>query len=36
MKINNENSKETDKDGKVTINNLPVGKYYIIEKEANY
>ena len=29
-------TKKTDKDGKVSINNLPVGKYYIIEKEANY
>ena len=29
-------TKETNKDGKVIINNLPVGKYYIKEKEANY
>ena len=29
-------TKKTDKNGKVTINNLPVGKYYIVEKEANY
>ena len=29
-------TKETDKNGKVVINDLPLGKYYIIEKEANY
>ncbi len=28
-------TKETDEFGKVIINNLPIGKYYIIEKEAN-
>ncbi len=28
-------TKETDELGKVIINNLPIGKYYIIEKEAN-
>ena len=28
-------TKETDESGKVNISNLPVGKYYIIEKEAN-
>ncbi len=27
--------KETDELGKVIINNLPIGKYYILEKEAN-
>ena len=29
-------TKKTDKFGKVIINNLPFGKYYIVEKEANY
>lgn len=29
-------TKETDNNGKVIINNLPVGKYYIKEKQANY
>ena len=29
-------TKETDKDGKVIVNNIPYGKYYIKEKEANY
>ena len=29
-------TKETDKNGKVKIPNLPIGKYYILEKEANY
>lgn len=28
-------TKETDEHGKVIINDLPIGKYYIIEKEAN-
>lgn len=28
-------TKETDDAGKVVINDLPIGKYYIIEKEAN-
>ena len=28
-------NKETDNNGKVIINDLPIGKYYIIEKEAN-
>ena len=28
-------TKETDEEGKVIIPNLPYGKYYIIEKEAN-
>ena len=28
-------TKETDEKGKVIISNLPIGKYYIIEKEAN-
>ncbi len=28
-------TKETDIDGKIIINDLPIGKYYIIEKEAN-
>ena len=28
-------TKETDESGQVIINNLPYGKYYIIEKEAN-
>ncbi len=28
--------KETDKNGKIVIDSLPVGKYYIKEKEANY
>ena len=28
-------TKETDEFGKVIINDLPIGKYYIIEKEAN-
>ena len=28
-------TKETDESGKVIINDLPLGKYYIIEKEAN-
>lgn len=28
-------TKKTDEFGKVIINNLPVGKYYIVEKEAN-
>lgn len=28
-------TKETDELGKVIINELPIGKYYIIEKEAN-
>ena len=28
-------TKETDNNGKVIINDLPIGKYYIIEKEAN-
>lgn len=27
-------SDRTDKDGKIIINNLPIGKYYLIEKEA--
>ncbi len=27
-------SRRTDKDGKIRIDNLPVGKYYILEKEA--
>ena len=27
-------SGRTDKDGKIIINELPVGKYYILEKEA--
>ena len=29
-------TRKTDKDGKISINNLPYGKYYIKEKEANY
>ena len=29
-------TKKTDKNGKVVINELPIGKYYILEKEANY
>ena len=29
-------TKKTDEHGKIIINNLPVGKYYIKEKEANY
>ena len=28
-------TKETNNDGEVMINDLPVGKYYIVEKEAN-
>ena len=41
IEIYNENNlllftKETDKEGKVVISDLPYGKYYIIEKEANY
>ena len=28
-------TRETDEFGKVNISNLPIGKYYIIEKEAN-
>lgn len=28
-------TRETDDNGKVIIENLPIGKYYIIEKEAN-
>ena len=40
IEIYNENdelllTRETDENGKVTINDLPYGKYYIIEKEAN-
>ena len=27
-------SKRTDKDGRIVINEIPVGKYYILEKEA--
>ena len=29
-------TRKTDKDGKISVNNLPFGKYYIKEKEANY
>ena len=28
-------TRETDEYGKVIINGLPIGKYYIIEKQAN-
>ena len=28
-------TEKTDNNGKVIINNLPIGKYYIVEKEAN-
>ena len=28
-------TRETDENGKVIISNIPIGKYYIIEKEAN-
>ena len=29
-------SKETDSNGKIIVDNLPIGKYYLKEKEANY
>ncbi len=29
-------TKKTDMNGKINIENLPLGKYYIVEKEANY
>lgn len=29
-------NKKTDENGKIMIENLPLGKYYLIEKEANY
>ena len=28
-------TKETDSDGKIIIKDLPIGEYYLIEKEAN-
>ena len=41
IEIYNENNellftKTTNEKGKVIINNLPLGKYYVVEKEANY